>query len=1093
MKLHTASLAAGVALALSAGLGMPAMAAVPQPPATSSVIVLLRDQHPQVQSGGQRMRVTRADQRQLVAQARAAGATRITQFSVINAFAATMTPAERQHLASSPQVAAVVPDLAIRLATLPTETVGEAGKATKGAAPKAAPSACPKDPKQPLTEPEALQTTHDTEARQVVTGKGVTVAFLADDIDTRNPDFVRPDGSHVFTDAQDFSGEGLGVPGDDREAFGDASAIAAQGRQTYDLSTFVNPADPLPHNCDIRVLGMAPGASLVALKVVASNGFGSTSGVVQAIDYAVNVDHVNVINESLGSNPYPDNGTDPFTLANDAAVAAGVTIVNSSGDAGYANTVDSPGTDPNIITTGASTTYRIMTQTWDTLPGFSGTWDSDNVSAISSGGIKQDGRVVDLIAPGDLGWALCTPTVTVYLGCTNYQGKPSPIQAFGGTSQAAPLTAGAAALVIQAYATKHNGVKPAPALIKRILTSTATDNGDPSDRQGAGLLNALAAVRVAQSISDSNGAPAAQGNGVLFGSTQLDATGKPDSARTFVLPVTNVGATPRTLAAHVRGLASVLSDQQGSIELDATAPSNMVTRGGAAANYVTKKFTVPPGADHLDASIAWADPNGAATTLVLLDPKGAFAGYSLPQTVIGPDFGHVDVHSPVAGTWTALMYTPHSFPGFDGQIDYEFTTTRYAGFGAVSGPLNLAPGQTGTFRVTADTPAQPGDLAAVVRVDTDDHQRLAVPLVLRSLVPDDGNGAFSGVLTGGNGRSGAPAQTSTFRFDVPLGKRDVDVNVDLHGTVNQGVVGYLVSPDGQIVSQATNVLAANANGNPTEYGRSLQNYKRDPAPGRWTYVVVFENPVSGAGTREQFSGRVMFDHVDVTASGVPSGAVLPRGKPVTAKITVHNTSSVSGSYYVDARMSKWVDVQLIPNATAAGVPLAPSASLGFLVPPETSRLTGITSGTVPVSADLAANTGEPEQLGPPGPGNIAVVSDESGQLSQGLWLLEADRIGPVTHPNPATVNFAAIAHTQRFDDAVTSSTGDHWLAAVDAQPPAFAPLNIDPGNAGTITVTFDPDAPKGTKVTGWLYVDDMTLSNNAGDELAYVYYDYTVG
>lgn len=57
--------------------------------------------------------------------------------------------------------------------------------------------------------------------------------------------------------------------------------------------------------------------------------------------------------------------------------------------------------------------------------------------------------------------------------------------------------------------------------------------------------------------------------------------------------------------------------------------------------------------------------------------------------------------------------------------------------------------------------------------------------------------------------------------------------------------------------------------------------------------------------------------------------------------------------------------------------------------------------------------------------------------------------------------------------------------------PAFAPLNIDPGNAGAITVTFRPDAAKGTKVTGWLHVDDTTLSNDAGDELAYVYYDYT--
>jgi hypothetical protein len=42
-------------------------------------------------------------------------------------------------------------------------------------------------------------------------------------------------------------------------------------------------------------------------------------------------------------------------------------------------------------------------------------------------------------------------------------------------------------------------------------------------------------------------------------------------------------------------------------------------------------------------------------------------------------------------------------------------------------------------------------------------------------------------------------------------------------------------------------------------------------------------------------------------------------------------------------------------------------------------------------------------------------------------------------------------------------------------------------------VTFTPTAPQGTVVTGWLYVDDTALSNDAGDELAYLPYSYTVG
>ncbi len=95
--------------------------------------------------------------------------------------------------------------------------------------------------------------------------------------------------------------------------------------------------------------------------------------------------------------------------------------------------------------------------------------------------------------------------VDIYEGCTNDTGEPSPIQNFGGTSLSSPLTAGAAALVIQAYEKTHGGVRPTPALVKRLLTSTATDLGHPAYEQGAGLLNSLAAVQAAMSWKDGNG------------------------------------------------------------------------------------------------------------------------------------------------------------------------------------------------------------------------------------------------------------------------------------------------------------------------------------------------------------------------------------------------------------------------------------------------------------------------------------------------------------------------------------------------------------------------------------------------------------
>ena len=103
----------------------------------------------------------------------------------------------------------------------------------------------PHRPEQALARAEALQTTHTAfedpttpQAQSLATGKGVKVAFFADGLNINNPDFIRPDGSHVFIDYRDFSGDGLNAPTGAAEAFGDASSIAAQGRETYDISSF---------------------------------------------------------------------------------------------------------------------------------------------------------------------------------------------------------------------------------------------------------------------------------------------------------------------------------------------------------------------------------------------------------------------------------------------------------------------------------------------------------------------------------------------------------------------------------------------------------------------------------------------------------------------------------------------------------------------------------------------------------------------------------------------------------------------------------------------------------------------------------------
>jgi Subtilase family/Peptidase inhibitor I9 len=1107
---------AGVVVILSgsvpAGDLTPAAAAQLASGGNRPVIVIMRNQ-----LSGAAVETDQAPVMNELAQVKATG---IKRFHTVNSFAATVSDDEIARLKTNPSVAMVVPDVVIRRAKhAVTSTISAAALGTTLTA-NVIPGACGANGKV-LLDPEALQTTNtdsdDPAAKTArslgITGAGVKVAWIADGLDPNNVNFIRPgpNGKSVFVDYQDFSGDGRGAPTGGDEAFLDANSIAGQGVQVYNVNGFSAQADP--GACNIRIEGVAPGASLVGLDVFGEQEVTTESSFLEAIDYAINTAHVDVLNESFGSNPFPDiTSLDATKLFNEAAVKAGITVTVSSGDAGSTNTIGSPSTDPAVISVGASTAFRFYAQTnYASARYFATTgWLNDNVSSLSSGGFNETGATVDLLAPGDLGFASCDANPNLFSECTNFLGKPSTIEESGGTSESAPLTAGAAALVIEAYRKFHHGASPTPALVKQILTSTATDLGVPASEQGAGLLNSYKAVLLAESIK-SGSAPV--GQSLLLSQNQLNAVGTPGSLQKWPVTVTNTGALPQVLLASGRTFGPRENVQTGSVMLtDGTSPE-FANFQGLQNNYAVFHFRVPSGANRLDAAIAYpavvGSNNNARVRLILVDPQGRFAAHSLPQGV--GNFGNVDVRQPVAGTWTGVIFSDTAVNGgTNGVVPWQVSTERFVPFASVSpSVLILAPGQSQTLHVEAFTPSTPGDSAgSIVLTPTGGgidsfvgFESNSIPVTLRSLVNLGNGGTFNGVLTGGNGRSPGEGQIDYYEFNVGAGHTSITANVSLTNDIADMVGAYLVSPDGAALGFGQNSLnQVNT--------RSLTAYTHNPAPGTWTLVVDFAEPVVGDEISQPFSGNIVLDNVGVSATGLPDSPAtkLAAGTPVTVPVKITNKGAAAEAFFVDARLNATTSISLVnidPAGSSASYAL-PLVGGGpeWLVPTQTSSVQAAATASLPVEFDYGPNQGDPDLVGSPTTGGTQVAGSytpAAGVVQPGVWFGEPAEIGPFVGPAPAgTVSMTLTAKTKAFDPAVTSPTGDIWLVAVNASAfGTFAPLIIEPGQTVVINVTITPSGASGTVVSGNLYVDNYVSAvppygETTGNELASIPYSYTI-
>lgn len=261
--------------------------------------------------------------------------------------------------------------------------------------------------------------------------------------------------------------------------------------------------------------GTAPGADLVAVKVLGKDGSGFTSTVIKGIDWCVKQRtalNLRVINLSLGHAPTESYRTDPLCNAVRKAVNAGLVVVCSAGNSGkdaagnlQFGGIDSPANEPSALTVGALNTF-----------GTPGREDDAVCSYSSRGPTVFDGLPKpDVVAPGNRIASVRAPGS--YLDATypgnrvQYQPAAPAAEYFelSGTSMAAPQVAGIAALMLDA-----NPVL-GPKAVKAVLMYTAQNLslvdtvGTPlSDTasvlsQGAGSVNAVGAVELALQLDAS--------------------------------------------------------------------------------------------------------------------------------------------------------------------------------------------------------------------------------------------------------------------------------------------------------------------------------------------------------------------------------------------------------------------------------------------------------------------------------------------------------------------------------------------------------------------------------------------------------------
>ncbi len=263
------------------------------------------------------------------------------------------------------------------------------------------------------------------------------------------------------------------------QQFSDLEHLDAFGHGTH-LAGIAVGRDGDPDDADQRqdrFFGMAPGSEIIDVKVGDRFGRVDVSQVIHAIDWVIekrNKHDIGVLLLAYGTDGAQSPATDPLADAVERAWEAGIVVVVAAGNDGNAAPLRNPASDPFVIAVGATDS--------------AGTYSTadDTVSAFSACGTAVRGP--DLVAPGQSVISLRVPgSVADSMHPEARVGERFFVGS--GTSQAAAVVAGAAALVLE----QRPDIEPDQ--VKALLTGTAQPiPGATRQCQGDGLLDLAAAL-----------------------------------------------------------------------------------------------------------------------------------------------------------------------------------------------------------------------------------------------------------------------------------------------------------------------------------------------------------------------------------------------------------------------------------------------------------------------------------------------------------------------------------------------------------------------------------------------------------------------